>query len=285
MTLAELNTDITRRLAAALGDREGKATARLVMEDVLQADPTRIFTRGELELEPESVDKVNRIVRRICDGEPPQYAVGRARFMGMDLSVTPATLIPRPDTEGLVDMITDDYSGQTDLDVLDIGTGSGCIAIALARGLAFARVEAIDISDDALAVAKHNAAALHAAVTFDHVDILKADIPADPLYDIIVSNPPYIAESEKADMDSRVTDFEPASALFVPDNDPLEFYTAIATYAEGALKDGGRLYFEINPRFADSLADMLASKGYADISVTRDYLGHLRYARATHRHI
>lgn len=282
MTLAQLNSEITRQLTAALGDREGKATARLVMEDVLQADPTRIFTRGEFELEPESVDTVRKIVSRITAGMPPQYAVGRARFMGLDLIVTPATLIPRPETAGLVDMITDDYGGRTDLSVLDIGTGSGCIALALGRALPFARIEGVDISDDALAVARKNARALNVRADFSHLDILHAHAPADPLYDIIVSNPPYIAQSEKSSMDSRVTDYEPASALFVPDSDPLEFYRAIAIYGTGALKNGGRLYFEINPRFAGELQTMLVNKGYTDVSVTRDYLGRKRYARATY---
>ncbi|MDO4319372.1 MAG: peptide chain release factor N(5)-glutamine methyltransferase [Bacteroidales bacterium] len=282
MTLAELNSDIIRRLTASLGDREGKATARLVMEDTLQADPTRIFTRGEYELEPESVDRVNRIVGRIISGEPPQYAVGRARFMGLDLIVTPATLIPRPETAALVDMITDDYSGRTGLSILDIGTGSGCIAIALSRALPFADIEGVDISDDALAVARRNARMLNVNVNFRHLDILHAEPSAEPTYDIIVSNPPYIADSEKADMDKRVTDYEPARALFVPDNDPLEFYRAIADFAASALNDGGRLYFEINPRYASDLMTMLCKKGYSDVSVTRDYLGHERYARATY---
>ncbi len=278
MTLAELNTEVKRRLSASAYPDEMRDTARLVMEDLANADPVRIFTRGDLELEPETVDRVLKAVDEIVAGRPPQYAVGRARFEGMNLKVSPDTLIPRPETQGLVDMIVDRWSNRSDLDVLDIGTGSGCIAIALSRALPFAKVEGIDISDAALGIARQNAEALHAPVDFTRSDILTVKAPS-AAYDIIVSNPPYITMSERADMDRRVTDFEPAQALFVPDDDPLRFYRAITTYAATALRPGGMLYFEINSRFGSEVASLLTDAGLTDVTVERDYLGRPRFVK------
>lgn len=280
MTLARLNDTILATLRQALGPDEGRATARLVMEDLAGADPVRILTRGEYEPEPETVDRVLGAVRRIAAGEPPQYVVGFARWMGLKLKVTPATLIPRPETAGLVDIITDDCASRDDLRVLDVGTGSGCIAIALSRALPYSHVRAIDISSDALAVARENARAMHASVEFDRADILSAPASEAASLDIVVSNPPYITEGEADEVDGRVADYEPRTALFVPDNAPLLFYDAIARYAMTALVPGGRLYFEINPHFADALRDRLAGLGYDGVDIMRDSFGRLRYARA-----
>ena len=280
MTLESLYRNTLAPLTRALGESEGKATARLVIEDVAGFPYMKVFISPRLEIEPETAMRVCRAVKRIVAGEPPQYVAGRARFMGMDLAVSPATLIPRPETAGLVDIITDDMRGRSDLRVLDAGTGSGCIAIALARALPFARVDAIDISAEAVEVATANARSLHAAVDIRRADMLALTPPDAPHYDIIVSNPPYIAESEADTVDGRVAAHEPHAALFVPDDDPLRFYHALSRYGRSALRPGGRLYFEINPNYADRLAADLAADGYRGIDIMRDAYGRRRYARA-----
>lgn len=281
MTLAELNRFIIAGLTTPLGAREAAATARLLLEDGLQVTPVKLLTSPDRVIEPATEQMFRRYVARIAAGEPPQYVVGRAHWMGLDLEVSPAVLIPRPETAELVDIITDRAAGRSDLSVLDVGTGSGCIAIALARALPFSRVTAVDISADALAVARANADRLHASIDFRRLDILHAS--ADDLggrFDIIVSNPPYIAESEKSDMEPRVYEHEPQQALFVPDSDPLRFYTAIARLARQALNPGGTLYFEINPLFATQLQSMLLSQGF-ESELRRDSQGRRRFAIAT----
>lgn len=281
MTLEQLNRHITQSLTPALGAGEAAATARLLMEDELGATPKKIFTDGRRTLEPETVAHIDALVGRIAAGEPPQYVTGVAQFMGLTLKVTPAVLIPRPETAQLVDMITDDCGGRADLRVIDAGTGSGCIAIALSRALPFAHIEAIDISADALAVARENARRLGVRIDFVCADVLAMPAADTRDLDLIVSNPPYIADSEKTDMDSRVLDYEPHAALFVPDSDPLKFYRAIGRTGLGRLRPGGKLYFEINPLFASQLSGMLADQGYTDIEITPDYRGLRRFARAT----
>lgn len=272
---------VKARLTSALGSEgEADAATRIIFEDVAGYDRKYLFINGEREMTDFMAGKIDAVVAKVEHGEPVQYAVGRARFMGNDYAVTPAVLIPRPETAGLVDAITDAFGNLSDLDVLDIGTGSGCIAIELARVLPFSRVTAFDISDDALDVARGNARRLGASVNFVHADILTAKAPGAPLYDIIVSNPPYICDSEKAEMDARVLDYEPASALFVPDSDPLRFYRAIAAYAKAALRPNGGLFFEINSLYYQQIGQMLTAEGFADVSVTRDYRGLYRYASA-----
>ncbi|MGN0223247.1 MAG: peptide chain release factor N(5)-glutamine methyltransferase [Muribaculaceae bacterium] len=280
MTLEECNKLLTSKLTAALDAGEARSTVRLLLEDVAFASPVDVMCHGERPLEPETVELLLSMADRIAAGEPPQYVVGRARFCGVYLRVTPATLIPRPETEGLVDIITDRHRGGRDLRVLDIGTGSGCIAIALSRALPFARVDACDISSEALGVARDNARQLRAAVDFFRTDILREPLPDSPLYDVIVSNPPYIARSEAAEMEPRVLQYEPHTALFVDDADPLLFYRAIARYARAALRPGGSLYFEINPLFAKQLEQMLHAEGFTRVEVQRDYCGRQRFAIA-----
>lgn len=280
MTVDALYQEIKARLTTTLGEGEGQSASLIIADDVLGYDRTGLVLYGYRELEDFTVDRVREIVSDICDkGVPVQYAVGTARFEGMDFKVTPAVLIPRPETEGLVDMIVDDADGRTDLHVLDIGTGSGCIAISLARALKFADIDAVDISADALAVARENAKQLSAKVNFMLGDILKMQ-PDESVYDIIVSNPPYITDSEAGAMSPRVLDFEPHSALFVPDNDPLKFYRTIADYASVALKSGGRLYFEVNTLYAADTVKMLTAKGFDNATSSRDYLGRQRYVTA-----
>jgi len=218
--------------------------------------------------------RVNATVSRLLGGEPIQYIFGKAHFYGMDFTVTPDTLIPRPETAQLVDMIVDRYGRQPDLRVLDIGTGSGCIAIALARNLTFpGNVTAIDISSKALDVARINAGELKVSVNFLLTDMLDRQSFAHQVngpFDIIVSNPPYIARLEAKEMERHVLDHEPHSALFVPDDDPLLFYRAIAAIAGDMLTADGSLYLEINPIYAKQLVKMLNGHGFSGIDVEKD---------------
>lgn len=279
-TLSEYYKGLRSSLAQVLPKGEADSAAAILMEDIGGYTRTTLFADGDREISDFVKGRIDSAVARIVGGEPVQYAVGRALFMGNSYIVTPAVLIPRPETAALVDMITDHAGSRSDLRILDIGTGTGCIAISLARALPFADVDATDISAQALDVARENARNLKTKVTFRQEDILNAAPPATPCYDIIVSNPPYIAESEKADMDARVLDYEPSTALFVPDDDPLRFYRAIAEYALKALVSDGNLYFEINSNYGPQMKEMLADKGFADIEISRDFRGNIRYASA-----
>lgn len=281
MTVAQYYKEIAGRLASVLGKSEGEAAARIIFEDTGRYDRNYIFMNGDREILDFMQSKIADVADRVAAGEPVQYAVGKARFMGNDFKVSPAVLIPRPETAGLVDMIVSACSGRPDLRVLDIGTGSGCIALSLARALPFARVTGADISADALNVARDNAKSLNINADFEVVDILKAPAPSSAAFDIVVSNPPYICRGEAAEMDSRVLDYEPHTALFVPDDNPFLFYRAISAYARKALVPGGSIWFEINSRFPDGMRRLLDADGFCDIQIRRDYRGLYRYASAT----
>jgi release factor glutamine methyltransferase len=280
MKIEDLLRSETNRLQTVFDHGEAVAAARAVFEDVAGFDQKYIFMHGDREMLDETAERLRATVDKIIAGVPVQYATGHARFCGYDFRVSPAVLIPRPETQQLVDMIADEADGAADLRVLDIATGSGCIACALAKSLRFPQVDALDISRDALAIARQNATDLGVKIDFSEQDILTATAPADT-YNIIVSNPPYIARREAADMDKRVLDYEPHLALFVSDDDPLIFYRAIGKYAARALRENGRLYFEINPLFSRELCEMLKSQGYKDIKTIRDYIGIERFVTAT----
>lgn len=269
MTVKEVVDKAYRSLAPRFGGGEARWMVRLMMEEYKNYSPVDMAVRGDFDAGENVERRIDETVGRLLNGEPIQYIFGKARFYGMNLKVTPDVLIPRPETEELVDLIVNDRGGERDLRVLDVCTGSGCIAIALARNLPFSEVDAIDISREALAVARENASELKAAVSFKEGDALRMGADGAE-YDIIVSNPPYIAEHERAEMDRNVLEHEPALALFVPDADPLRFYIAIARYALVALKEQGGLYFEINPLYASDLAGQMKAMGWSDVSIQPD---------------
>ena len=281
MTLKEAIEQLRNGLAGVAEPQEVQAMIRIICEDVFNYDQVDVALRQDSELPEFAPRRVADIVARLQRHEPLQYIVGTARFHGHRFKVTPATLIPRPETEQLVDLIIDENPG-SDLRVLDMGTGSGCIALSLARALKFARVDALDISRDALAVARENAAALKCAgVRFFESDMLSPQPAAR--YDIIVSNPPYICWSEREAMERNVKDYEPGQALFVPDNDPLLFYKAIAPYAAQSLERGGRLYLEINQRFGNEVKRLLEDSGLDEVRIIEDTYGKTRFAAAINR--
>lgn len=267
MDIRNLRNETIRALTAAVGEREAHAMERVILEDVLMLTPALALANPERDIPDFAVEKVRRIVERVSAGEPLQYVLGRARFYGLDFRVTPDVLIPRPETEGLVDLIVDRCGARADLRVLDIGTGSGCIAIALARALKFADVTAIDISERALACARENAQSLKVRVNFLKGDILDLNaLPGE--WDVIVSNPPYVLESEKKSMEPHVLDFEPHLALFTPDSDPLRFYTPIIDYWQTHRAPGGMLFMEINP---------LCAEMFKNAEILRDFCGKSRF--------
>ena len=277
MILHEAIDQLKSGLAGVAEPQEVQAMIRVICEDVFHYDQVDIALRQESELPDFAPQRIADIIARLRRHEPLQYILGHALFHGHRFKVTSAVLIPRPETEQLVDLIVDENPA-SDLHVLDMGTGSGCIAISLARALKFAQVDALDVSRDALDVARENAAALKVKVRFFESDMLSPQPPGR--YDIIVSNPPYICWSEREAMESNVKDYEPGQALFVPDNDPLLFYKAIAPYAAQSLERGGRLYLEINRRFGNEVKRLLEDNGFDEVRIIDDSYGNPRFATA-----
>ena len=277
VSVTELFNRARGRLQSVMTEGEADAAARIIFEDVAGYGRNCLWMNGEREVLPSTEEKINCVVTQVEQGTPVQYAVGKALFMGNYFKVNRSTLIPRPETAGLVDIITDAYGSRSDLKVLDIGTGSGCIAVELAKALPFSEVTGWDISDEALATAAVNAKTLKAVVNFEKQDVLASELPTKE-WDIIVSNPPYVLDSEKDSMEPHVLNYEPHSALFVPDSDPLRFYKAIAKYAAENLVTGGGLFFEINRDFAKEMKQLLESYGFANVQCLRDYKGNWRYA-------
>ena len=277
------------RLTPLYEPGEAKAIVRLVLDECYGLSWADVLGGKVTELSANDQTELEKIMLRLEKGEPIQYIIGVADFCGRSFHVEPGVLIPRPETEELCRMILVEggkWKVEREYSILDIGTGSGCIAITLALEIQNAKVTAWDISDAALRIASENAKRLGASVTFEHRDVLSISLtshlsPLTSHYDLIVSNPPYICHKEADGMAKNVLDYEPYLALFVSDDDPLLFYRAIAHYATKALKPQGSLFFEINPLYASSLTHLLSMMSYYDIKTLPDQFGKLRFLKAT----
>jgi release factor glutamine methyltransferase len=223
-----------------------------------------------------------RIVKRLKKYEPIQYILGATEFYGMRLKVNKNVLIPRPETEELVDWIKLSHSQNHELKILDIGTGSGCIPIALKKHLPKSKVSGIDVSESALELAKENASANQVEVDFSNIDIRNKE-EWKPLgkFDIIVSNPPYVLDKEKSEMRKNVLDYEPELALFVEDDDPLIFYRYILDFTQSHLETDGEIYFELNENFGDDLKELCQQKGFGNCELKKDLSGKIRMLRCS----
>lgn len=253
---------------------EIKSIAHLVFAKILGLDRTDILAAKPTILIPEQEEKLYAIAQRINRHEPVQYILEEAEFFGRLFKVNASVLIPRPETEYLIHEILHyvNLLKKHDLKILDIGTGSGCIPITLKKELPEALITATDISIDALSVARENATALNAPVDFIQHDILTLDIPLGEL-DVVVSNPPYIAQTEEFTMNRNVLQYEPHLALFVPDDDALKFYKAIAIKAREVLVGGGLLIVEINERFGNETAVLLKENHFHQVTIIKDLDG------------
>lgn len=290
-------SEIWHRIATSYDDGEARAIARILIEELFGLSYADIVCGATEQLSADDTLRLDTAVRRIEQGEPLQHVLGYADFCGNRFSVNSSVLIPRPETEWLVDegaKLMSTTATSSPKRILDIGTGSGCIAISLKLRLGDAYVEAWDISEEALRTAQDNADALKAEVVFrkrdalvssapteqamDSINYSEANILAAP-WDLIVSNPPYICDSERSAMDDNVLLHEPHTALFVPDDDPLRFYRAIARYALLTLNIGGSLLFECNTRYAEATGTMLRDMGFEEVTVSDDCFNLPRFVR------
>ncbi len=270
-----------QQLARTYDTGEAKAIARMLYEVRYGLSLSDLLMGRDADVPQQ---ELQQLTERLEQHEPIQYVLGQADFCGRTFKVSPAVLIPRPETEELCQWVTtkvrDSACNDAALSILDVGTGSGCIAITLAAELPEAKVTAWDISEDALLVACENALLNGVTVDFELQDVLLATAAAQQTKDIIISNPPYICNKERATMEANVLEHEPHQALFVPDDDPLLFYRAIAKLGQQTLIHDGWLYFEINPLFAGQLAQLLSSMSYRDIEIKTDQFGKQRMIRA-----
>ena len=280
--------ELWRQLTQVYDDYEAKAIARMVYEVRFGLMPSDLFIGKDTQLSTDDQKLLEEITQRLLTGEPVQYVLGEAEFGGRTFHVEPGVLIPRPETYELCQWIMEERRGKKEegrnTSILDIGTGSGCIACTLAAELADAEVTAWDISDDALRIATENAKRTNVHVSFEKVDVLNTSLlnrerPATGL-DIIVSNPPYICNKERATMERNVLEHEPELALFVPDDDPLLFYRTIARFAAKTLNPGGALYFEINPLYVSEMQQMLSEEGFSHTEIRNDQFGKQRFTKS-----
>lgn len=273
----ELFNDLLNRITLNENKAEIQSIIYLILENKFGLSKTDVLSGKEIITPDRSF--LDSIISRINKHEPIQYILGSANFYGRSFSVNSSVLIPRPETELLVDEIKIfTQSIKTSIRILDIGAGSGCIAISLALEIPNAIVTAVDISIDALACANQNALELKANVNFKELDILNQELPDQ--YDLIVSNPPYISIEEKKGMKQNVLAYEPHLALFAPQNDPLIFYRAIASKCKKNLTTKGSLWFEINEHFGSEIRDLMEEQGFKDVQILKDFDGKDRMLRA-----
>ncbi|MBQ4445469.1 MAG: peptide chain release factor N(5)-glutamine methyltransferase [Prevotella sp.] len=264
-----------KMLEERYGMNEAKAVVRYLLEMKYGLSLTDILCDKTHSVD---IHTLRKDMERLCEGVPVQYVVGKTLFAGRCFEVSSDVLIPREETAELCRWITEEWKNDT-CRILDIGTGSGCIAITLSLDIPGSQVVAWDISEGALSVARKNAEALQTEVVFCRQDILDEKAPKETRYDIIVSNPPYICYQERDEVDEHVLNNEPSLALFVPDNDPLLFYRAIMDYAKDVLKDTGMIYFEINPHHVEALQQLGMAMGFTLQEVRQDSFGKLRMLR------
>ncbi len=279
-TFKDLRDHLRDELEGIYPLREIDAIAAIVMDYLEPGEPGATgLSRNQRVITSGRADTVEVIARELKMGKPVQYITGETIFLDCIIKVTPATLIPRQETEELAAMIIKENRGFSG-SIIDIATGSGCIAVALARKLPSARVTATDISEDALLVASENAGRNGVSVTFCCSDILRSSSAGFSPSGILVSNPPYVRESEKKLMHRNVLDFEPHNALFVPDDDPLVFYRAIIAFASTGLEGRGRLYLEINEAYGSEMVSLLISSGFREVNLLKDLNGRDRFIKA-----
>jgi release factor glutamine methyltransferase len=277
-----VSTRIKRELSEIYPQNEIKALTGIIWCEELGMPMLDIYLSKDINLSDDKEKKLKNILERLKGHEPIQYIQGNAPFCGERFKVAPGVLIPRPETEELVELIATDFSGKTPA-IVDMGTGSGCIAISLAKRLPGAKVTAWELSDEAIAIATENNRLLSGGVRIEKRDILQPTAAEDnDSLDVIVSNPPYITRGEQAEMERNVLDWEPQMALFVDDPDPLLFYRRIAEHGTKMLHSGGRLYFEINREFGEQTVEMLTAMGYSDCKIKRDISGNDRMVTAIH---
>ena len=278
--MKKIIADLQGKLAKIYEKEELNAIIRAICCDLLSISTTTYFIKEEVELTAEQKEQLDTIIGRLQQGEPLQYIEGKAPFCGMDFVVRPGVLIPRPETAELVDWIVSDHSTQSP-QILDLGTGTGCIAISLNKRMPQAVVKACDISHEALVIARENNLKNNALIEFFHHDMLDLTTILPHSYNILVSNPPYIKQSEANEMELHVTEWEPHTALFVPDDDALRFYRAIAEIGQtSALTPGGNIYVEINQALGKETVELFESYGYKEVTLRKDIYGNDRMVKA-----
>ena len=270
---------IRSELQGLYPDTEIKSFSNLIIEKVSGFSRTEIIVNKNTLFSVEQRHVIENFIEKLKEYVPIQYILGETEFFGLPFHVNESVLIPRPETEELVDWIRNENDRNANPGILDIGTGSGCIAISLKHEFINATVDAFDISEKALETAQNNATLNKLEVTFSKVDILNTP-EMEQKWDIIVSNPPYVTELEKSEILPNVLDYEPHLALFVPDNNPLLFYRCIAIFAQQHLKPRGKLYFEINRQFGKATVDLLTAMGFGNVELRKDISGNDRMVRA-----
>ena len=271
--------EIRDALKGYYSDSEALALAKMLLAEVFGFSTLELYGGKDKEFSEKHRSVLAEMIRRLQKNEPIQYIIGIESFCGLTFEVNSNVLIPRPETQELVSWIVEDCRADEAVRILDVGTGSGCIPVSLAKQLPKAEVESWDISEGALEVASRNCERNGVKVLLRQKDVLNA-APEGVFYDVIVSNPPYIADKEKVDMEANVLDWEPSLALFVPDEDPLLFYRKIALLGREMLKEGGSLYFEINRAYGQETSLMLSELGYNQIELKKDSWGNDRMIKA-----
>ncbi|MBN1822434.1 MAG: peptide chain release factor N(5)-glutamine methyltransferase [Prolixibacteraceae bacterium] len=269
---------IKKELKGIYPETEVQGFIRLIMEKVAGMNYTDLALKKFDSLEESEIIEIEKIVSRLKKYEPIQYILGETEFYGLKFKVGPSVLIPRPETEGLVDWVL--KSGlNMNISILDVGTGSGCIAVSLKKMRNDFLISGIDISEKAIEVAKENAKLNEVELNFLVDDILNPGKIREKFFDVIISNPPYVREREKSRMDENVLNYEPETALFVPDSDFLKFHRAVTSFASLNLKNGGTLFFEINEVLGKEVADLL-EKDYEQVEIRKDINGKFRMVKA-----
>ena len=275
MKLKDLKIDFITKLSVTYHKEEVLSFFKILCEEYLNITPTKLLLVGEELINKEQFDMFSKVMIRLLNEEPIQYILNTTSFYGLDFICTPSALIPRPETEELVDWIL--KSEKNKISILDIGTGTGCIPISLAKNNTDYTVSALDISDAGLELAKDNAQKNEVDISFISADIFS--YTSDKKYDLIVSNPPYVRNLEKIKIQNNVLNFEPPLALFVDDDDPLVFYRAILEFAKSNLSEKGSVYFEINENLFNEMESLLASYRFSEIELKKDVFGKYRFIR------